>query len=128
MGPDAIHPHVLKECANQLAGHLCKIFNISLQQGIYPALWNDAIVTAICKKGDRKLQSNYRTISLLRYLEKVMEKCVSIRVYTYLVDHKLITLLQSCFIAGDSTVKQLIDVYDTICSALDDGKEVSHIL
>ncbi len=51
-----------------------------------------------------------------------MEKCVFIRLYTYLTDHKLITPLQSGFTSGDSTVNQLIDIYDTICSALDDGK------
>ncbi len=51
MGPDAMNPCLLKECANQLAGPLSRIFNMSLQQGIYPALWKDAIVTAIFKKG-----------------------------------------------------------------------------
>ncbi len=51
-----------------------------------------------------------------------MEKCIFIRLYTYLIDHKLITPFQSDFIPGDSTVNQLIDLYNTICSALDDRK------
>ncbi len=127
MGPDAVNPHVLKECGDQLAVPLSRIFNMSLQQGIYPALWKDAIVTAIFKKGDRKQPSNYRPISLLSYLRKVMDKCVLIRLYTYLTDHKLITAFQSGFTSGDSTVNKLIDIYDSICSALDDGKEVRAI-
>ncbi len=56
-----------------------------------------------------------------------MEKCVFIRFYTYLTDHKLMTPFQSGFTPGDSTVNQLIDIYDTICSALDDGKDVRAI-
>ncbi len=88
MGPDTVNPCVLKECANQLAGPLSRIFNMSLQQGIYPALWKDAIITAIFKKGDRKQPSNYRPISILSCLGKVMEKCVFIRLYTYLTDLK----------------------------------------
>ncbi len=100
---------------------------MSLQQGIYPALWKDAIVTAIFKKGDRTLPSNYRPIFLLSCLGNVMENCVSIRLYTYLVDHKPITPFQSSLIPVDSIVNQLIDIYDIICSALDEGKEVRAI-
>ncbi len=90
-------------------------------------LWKEAIVTVIFKKGDRKQLSTYRPISLLSCLGKVMEKRVFIRLYTYLANHKLITPLQSGFTPGDSTVNQLIDIYDTICSASDDGKEVRAI-
>ena len=39
-------------------------------------------------------------------------------------DHQVITTLQSGFIPGDSTVYQLVDIYNTFCKALDEGKEV----
>ena len=39
-------------------------------------------------------------------------------------DHQVITTLQSGFIPGDSTVNQLVDIYNTFCKALDEGKEV----
>ncbi len=53
-----------------------------------------------------------------------MEKAIFINFFTYLSQNKLITSFQSGFLPGDSTVMQLIDVYDTICAALDEGKEV----
>ena len=36
----------------------------------------------------------------------------------------MLTTLQSCFVPGDSTVNQLVDMYNTFCKTLDDGKEV----
>ncbi len=121
MRPDTVNPSLLKECANLLTGLLNRIFIISLQQGIYPSLWNDAILTAIFKKGDRKQPSNYRPISLLSCIGQA--KCVFIRLYTYLTGDKVITPLQSGFKPADSTLNQLIDIYDTICSALGGGKD-----
>ena len=40
------------------------------------------------------------------------------------MDHEVLTTLQSGFISGDSTVNQLVDIYNSFCKALDEGKEV----
>ena len=48
-------------------------------------------------------------------------------VYYFLNDHYVITTLQSGFVPGDSTVNQLVDIYNTFCQALDEGKEVHAI-
>ena len=45
----------------------------------------------------------------------------------FLSEHQVITTLQSGFIPGDSTVNQLVDIYNTFCRALDDDKEVRAI-
>ena len=42
-------------------------------------------------------------------------------------DNNVITPFQSGFVPGDSTVNQLIDIYNTFCKALDEGKEVHAI-
>ena len=43
------------------------------------------------------------------------------------MDHEVLTTLQSDFISGDSTVNQLVDIYNSFCKALDEGKEVRAI-
>ena len=48
-------------------------------------------------------------------------------VFNFFREHGVITSLQSGFIPGDSTINQLVDVYNTICKALDAGKEVRAI-
>ena len=44
--------------------------------------------------------------------------------FNYFNDNSIITCLQSDFVHGDSTVNQLVDIYNTSCKALDNGLEV----
>ena len=78
----------------------------------------------LSKKGDQSEVSNYRPISLLSTIGKAMEKLVHKYVFNFFLEHQVITTLQSGFTAGDSTVNQLLDIYNTFCRALDEGKEV----
>ena len=47
--------------------------------------------------------------------------------FNFFRDNKIITALQSGFVIVDSTVNQLVDIYNTFCKALDEGKEVRAI-
>ena len=126
-GPDNINNYVLKRCSQELSLPLSNLFNQSLQTGIFPVIWKEANVTPIYKKNDPSDPSNYRPISLLSTLGKTMEKVVHKHVFNYLRDYKVLSPLQSGFIPGDSTVNQLVDVYNTFCKAMDDGLEVRAI-
>ncbi len=53
-----------------------------------------------------------------------MERCIHKVLYNYLIDNTILTTLQSGFKKGDSTVNQLSYLYNDICKALDEGKEV----
>ena len=62
-------------------------------------------------------------ILLVKFLKIIIHKYI----YNFLKEHQVITTLQSGSIPGDSTVNQLVDIYNTFCQALDDGKEVRAI-
>lgn len=123
-GPDSISPKLLREGANELALPLCTLFNLSLQNSHYPSDWKKANVTPVFKKSNPSLPNNYRPISLLSCVGKVMERCVFKYLFNYLISQNVLTHLQSGFIPGDSTVNQLVSLYDEFCKALDDGKEI----
>ena len=53
-----------------------------------------------------------------------MERCIQKYIYNYLTTNNLLTPFQSGFIKGDSTVNQLTCLYNDICQAMDEGKEV----
>ena len=123
-GPDGINNRILKELSSELANPLCSLFNSSLSSGSFPSSWKEANVTPIFKKDDASNVSNYRPISLLNTIGKVMEKLVHKHVFNFFLSNNTISSFQSGFVTGDSTVNQLVNMYNTFCKALDEGKEV----
>jgi hypothetical protein len=89
-GPDQISNKILKECANSLCAPLALLFNKSLEIGIYPSSWKEALVTAIFKKLNRQLKYNYRPVSLLSCISKVFEKLIFNSTYTHLLTNNLL--------------------------------------
>ena len=57
-------------------------------------------------------------------MSKALEIVVHTHLFYYIRDHKILSALQSGFIPGDSTVNQLVDIYNTVCKSLDEGIEV----
>ncbi|KAL1400898.1 hypothetical protein pipiens_007045, partial [Culex pipiens pipiens] len=80
-GPDGIPPSLVKSCASSLAVPVKRLFNKSLRQGAFPAMWKVASITPIHKSGSTKKVENYRPISILNCLAKVLEKVVYERLY-----------------------------------------------
>ena len=121
-GSDWIPVRLLKETADQIAPSLILLFNKSLRLGIFPWDWKLANIVPIFKKGKRDFVENYRPISLLPLISKVLERCL----LAGLRDHisHLISLEQHDFLAGRSCVTQLTSVLHYIGGHLDDGKQI----
>ena len=126
-GPDNINNYILKTCARELSYPLSNLFNFSFSTSKVPKIWKQANVTPVFKKDDPTDCKNYRPISLLSTVGKVIEKIVHKHVFNFFKDNNVITSLQSGFVPGDSTVNQLVDIYNTFCKALDNGLEVRAI-
>ena len=123
-GPNGLNNRILKELATEISVPLCNLFNLSLQEGIVPDSYKEGNVCSILKKDDPSQPSNYRPVTLLNSEDKVFERLVFKYLYNHLIDNNILTSLQSGFMPGDSTVNQLTYLYNTICQALDQGKEV----
>nr|XP_047143057.1 uncharacterized protein LOC124817257 [Hydra vulgaris] len=64
VGPDNVHPKVLKECSESLSSSLAIIFVQSFITGSIPKLWSCANVVPLFKKGNKRDPTNYRPVSL----------------------------------------------------------------
>ena len=83
-GLDDINPKILNFCAQSLLQPVCHLFNVSISTSKLPIQWRSHRITPIHKSGDKSLISNYRPISLLCVLSKVLEKVMYNRIITYL--------------------------------------------
>ena len=102
---------------------MCKLFNLSLEKATYPSQWKRANVTPVFKNGKPNEVKNYRPISLLSVISKVMERCVYKHIHNHLLQNSIITANQSGFTRGDSAVNQLVNITNEFGKALDNGKE-----
>ena len=127
MGPDKMHPRVLKELSDVMAGPLCTIFQTSLTSGIVPASWREANVSAIHKKSSKKQPGNYRPVSLTSVVCKQLEKIIRSRILEHMSTNALISAEQHGFLPGRSTTTQLLQVINDWTATLDAGGELDVI-
>ena len=118
-GPNGIPTKNLQMISNIVCTPLSKIFNISVLTGTHPEKLKLVNVIPVFKKGSRLLVSNYRPISLLSNLNKVFEKIVYKRIYSFIEDNECLYSLQFGFRSKHSTTHALIHITENIRSALD---------
>ena len=121
-GPNSIPVHILHLLANDICKPLTIIFNLSFDKGVYPDMLKIAKAIPIFKKDSKLVVSNYRPISLLSNINKILEKLMFKRVYTFLEENKCLYSLQFGFRTRYSTNQTLINITETIRAALDSGK------
>jgi hypothetical protein len=109
---------------------LTTIVNTSLLSGSFPAELRKAKITLVLKKIslDKQQLSNYRPVSNLAFLGKLIEKVVSAQVTKYVDVNHLAEPLQSAYRGAHSTETALLSVHNTLLRALDDNKAVFVVL
>ena len=121
-GPHSIPTEILKLIRFNISYPLKEIINMSFATGVYPDKLKIAKVIPIFKnKGEQLLVSNYRPISLLSNVNKIFEKIVYSRLYSFLNLHNCIFELQFGFRAKHSTNHALLSITEMIREALDNS-------
>lgn len=124
---DGLSSRVLKDALMCLPIHLCYIFNLSIDQGIFPMEWKKANVILIPKDGPKDNPSNYRPISLLPLPGKMLEKLIHRRLFNYLEDNSILTERQGGFRLGYSTALTATSFVMDILHAQNVGKTTAVI-
>ena len=104
-GPDNISARIIRECADELTAPVTLICKLSLEQGVVPQIWKRANIVPIFKKGLKTCPANYRSVSLLPLLSKVLERVV----YNSLFNHvqSVLSTGQHGFLPGRSCASNL---------------------
>ena len=121
-GDDNITAKILQRCSAAIAKPLAVIFNNSFENAVYPTRLKLAKVLALFKKNNPLFPENYRPISLLSCIDKLFEKLVYNRFMKFIVQHKILYVLQFGFRQKHSTTLALIDLIDNIKNYVDNGE------
>lgn len=121
VGWDNIPTSIIKRFKHFLAPPLTHIFQICLTEGIFPKCLKKAIVIPVHKAGDKSCVNNYRPISILPALSKILEKIINNRLVKYLESNNILSDKQFGFRPQKSTSQAVHLLTDQIVANLDNG-------
>ena len=118
-GHDDVSSKLVKDLKYALSFPLSVILNNSLTMGLVPNMAKLAKIIPIYKAKDKKNISNYRPISLLPAISKILEKVVHKNVYTFLEKNKVLYASQYGFRKNRSTVNAITELVCHITNAIE---------
>ena len=127
-GLDGIPGRFIKDAAEVIIGPITHIINASLRSGVVPNDMKIAKVIPLHKKKSKLDAGNYRPVSILPIVSKILEKAVFLQLNNYLVDNNLIYQFQSGFRGSYSTDTCLIHLQDHIRNQTAAGNYTGMIL
>ena len=123
-GIDEIPISVIKKCKYELYIPLLHMCNLSLSTGVVPDQLKLSCIVPIFKGGDKRKIINYRPISLLPSISKILEKCVFNQVCLFLEKNNILNKNQYGFRKGMSTELATADCVNYISEEIDKGNHV----
>ena len=98
-----------------------KIVNLSLESGTVPKAFKKAVLKPLIKKSnlDPEVLSNYRPVSKLPYLSKILERAVADQLQTHLDANHLHVKFQSAYRRGHSTETALLRILNDLLAMID---------
>ena len=121
-GYDDLSNILIKQLSTVVCKPLCIIFNRSISEGVFPQEMKLADVIPIFKSKDRLVCTNYRPVSLLPVVSKILERIIHKRLYCFLTQHQLLYNSQYGFRNNHSTVNAVAEFAGKVINGFDKGE------
>ena len=128
VGLDDVSSLFLRDGADSILAPVSHIINLSISSETVPTAFKEAKVIPLFKKGSKLDPGNYRPVSILNVLSKILERAVHSQLGEYLEKRDLLFENQSGFRGGYSTDSSLIGLTDYIKGEMGKGNMVGMVL
>ena len=122
-----ISPKIIKSASDSLTDKLADIFNSSFESGVFPQLLKFACVTPIFKGGSRLEVSNYRPVSILPILSKLIERLMQKRLINFLNSNEILYDHQFGFQKGKSTSLAILDMCHKVIESFENKEYACNV-
>ncbi|KAJ0173854.1 hypothetical protein K1T71_011003 [Dendrolimus kikuchii] len=123
-GWDGIPTSVVKGARHIIVPYFTKLCNLCIEKGIFPDIYKMSLIHPIYKDGDRKEINNYRPISMLPVLSKILEKLLNKRLMIFLENNNLISNSQFGFRKDRCTEDAVSHLISHVTTLVDSKKKV----
>lgn len=120
--------YMIKASLESLVGPLTCLFNKCLEEGNWPDPLKISKVTPIYKGGDSDCLDNFRPISIIPLLGKILEVLIRDKLVAYCEKYSLFSNCQFGFRKKRSTVKALLKLIEDVVEGLDEGVHTNAIM
>ncbi len=121
-GIDNIPTRIVKISNHLISSHLARIFNLSIKTATFPDRLKYAKIIPIYKADKRTILSNYRPISILSPISKLIERLIFNNLLRFLLDNNILFKYQFGFRENYSTELALVEISDKIYKSLDNSE------
>ena len=121
---DPVPISFVKDCIDILVTPIASIVNLSLSEGCFPSHFKSALVFPLLKKPtlNKDNLKNYRPVSHLTFLSKILEKVVANCLNSHIDSSKLSYHFQSAYKTFHSTETAFLKIHNDIPSSMNNGK------
>lgn len=127
-GVDSIGPRLLKLAAPYISESLTYICNQSIVNSVFPEKWKEGKVTPLHKNGPKDDRNNYRPISVLPVVSKLLEKHVHDSLMVYLSSNNLLHSTQSGFRPNHSCETSLLQMISKWLDAINSSQMIGMVM
>ncbi|XP_046642630.1 uncharacterized protein LOC124327678 [Daphnia pulicaria] len=122
-GLDPIPTGILKKVAPLLVPAITSIVNLSFQTGVFPQIFKHGLITPLLKKPalDKEVFSNYRPVTNLSFLSKVLERLAAHQLDAHLASHEILSPTQYAYRPNHSTETALLALQNDLLQAASQG-------